>query len=255
MITEEQIAHFITEGFVRIDHAFSKDIADQVVNILWEDIPFDRTNRETWTEPVIRLGMYAQKPFIDSVNTDELLSVFDQLVGRDKWMPCRNVGTFPVRFPADTPPGDTGRHVDASFPGNDPSNYFEWRINIKSKGRALLMLILYSDVGEMDAPTVIYNKSHMDVAKTLSPEGDAGLSFTALAARLKDLPAHGETLATGKAGTIYLCHPFLVHSAQVHKGKNPKFMAQPPLLLKSELTIEGSHDFAPVERAIRAALI
>jgi hypothetical protein len=254
MITEEQIEHFVTEGFVRIDNAFSKDIADQVVDILWNDIPFDRTDSKTWSEPVIRLGMYSQKPFIDSVNTRELYSVFDSLVGPGRWIPCRSVGTFPVRFPGDKQPGDTGKHVDASFPGDDPANYFEWRINIKSKGRALLMLVLYSDVEETDAPTVIYNKSHIDVAKILAAEGDSGLSFIALANRMNELPAREETLATGKAGTVYLCHPFLVHSAQNHKGKNPKFMAQPPLILKGELTIEGSHGFAPVERAIRAGL-
>lgn len=254
MLTEQQIEHFVIEGFVCIEHAFSKDIAAEVIDILWNDIPFDRTNRETWTEPVIRLGMYSQKPFIDSVNTPELYSIFDQLIGVDKWIPCQNVGTFPVRFPADKQPADTGRHVDGSFPGDDPSNYFEWRINIKSKGRALLMLILYSDVEKTDAPTIIYNKSHIDVAKILSTEGDPGLSFSALASRVDKLPLPEKSLATGEGGTIYLCHPFLVHSAQRHTGSNPKFMAQPPLLLKRELTIQGSHYFAPVERAIRAAL-
>ena len=36
--------------------------------------------------------------------------------------------------------------------------------------------------------------------------------------------------ATGDAGTVYLCHPFLVHAAQPHRGKHPRFLAQPPLL-------------------------
>ncbi|ULT42122.1 hypothetical protein KRR40_00180 [Niabella defluvii] len=120
-----------------------------------------------------------------------------------------------------------------SFPGHEPGNYFEWRANIKSKGRALLMLVLYSDVSSNDAPTIIYKQSHMDVARLLYPEGDQGLSFIEIATRLKNLPNRDEILATGKAGTIYLCHPFLVHSAQPHRGVNPKFMAQPPLLLEA----------------------
>ncbi len=254
MLTEEEVEHFVNEGFVRIDNAFSKDTAQEAVDILWKDIPFDRTDPSTWKEPVVRLGMYSGKPFLDSINTPRLYSVFDQLVGVGKWIPCQNVGTFPVRFPVDKEPGDTGKHVDASFPGSDPSNYFQWRVNIRSKGRALLMLILYSDVEETDAPTVVYNKSHIDVAKILSPKGDEGLSFVELASRLNELPTRKETLAVGKAGTIYLCHPFLVHSAQAHRGKNPKFMAQPPLLLKGELTIDGVNHLAPVERAINAAL-
>jgi hypothetical protein len=206
-------------------------------------------------EPVVRLGMYPQAPFIDSVNTAKLHAAYDQLVGAGKWIPCRSVGTFPVRFPAAKQPTDTGKHVDASFPGDDPSNYFEWRVNVKSKGRALLLLVLYSDVSENDAPTIIYKQSHLDVAKLLYKEGDLGLSFMALASKLHELPAREEVYATGKAGPVYLCHPFLVHSAQAHRGSTPKFLAQPPLLLREELTIANTEvGYAPVEEAIRLAL-
>ncbi|HZY83141.1 MAG TPA: phytanoyl-CoA dioxygenase [Cyclobacteriaceae bacterium] len=255
MLSKNDIDHFITEGFVRIDKAFSKDVAKRVVDLLWNDIPFDRNIPSTWKEPVVRLGMYSQQPFIDSVNTPGLHQAFDQLIGPNKWIPCRNVGTFPVRFPSERQPNDTGKHVDVSFPGENPANYFEWRSNVKSKGRALLMLVLYSDVSENDAPTVVYRKSHIDVAKLLYPEGDTGLSFIEIASRLDQLPKREEAFAVGEAGTVYLCHPFLVHAAQAHKGRAPKFMAQPPLLLKSELTIGGSNvDLAPVEVAIRLAI-
>jgi hypothetical protein len=41
-----------------------------------------------------------------------------------------------------------------------------------------------------------------------------------------DLPiAH----ATGHAGDAYLCHPFLVHAADRHRGSSPRIIAQPPL--------------------------
>jgi len=142
-----------------------------------------------------------------------------------------------------------------SFPGNDPNNYFEWRVNVKSKGRALLMLALYSDVSENDAPTVIYEGSHIDIVKLLSHEGDSGLSFMEIAGKLDELPTRKEVYATGKAGTVYLCHPFLVHSAQPHRGLTPKFMAQPPLLLRGELTISDSDiGYTPVEKAIRLGI-
>jgi hypothetical protein len=199
--------------------------------------------------------MYTQDPFINSVNTPKLHAAYNQLVGANRWVPCRSVGTFPVRFPAGKEPTDTRKHVDASFPGDDPTNYFEWRVNVKSKGRALLLLVLYSDVSENDAPTIIYNQSHLGVAKLLYTEGDLGLSFMTLASKLNELPIGEEVYATGKAGTVYLCHPFLVHAAQIHKGSTPKFMAQPPLLLRGELTIANSEvGYTPVEEAIRLAL-
>jgi hypothetical protein len=38
-------------------------------------------------------------------------------------------------------------------------------------------------------------------------------------------------LATGRAGDVYLCHPFLVHAAQRHRARRhgPRFVAQPPV--------------------------
>ena len=133
------------------------------------------------------------------------------------------MGSFPIRFPGKFPADDTGWHVDASFPGADPMNYLEWRINVHSRGRALLMLFLFSDVSEQDAPTRIKIGSHLDVARILEPEGEEGLSFMQLAQKLDSLPLHDEALATGSAGTVYLCHPFLVHAAQDHHGTTPKF--------------------------------
>ncbi|OJV16169.1 MAG: phytanoyl-CoA dioxygenase [Dyadobacter sp. 50-39] len=251
ILNAQQIDQFINQGFVRIDNAFSEEIAAQVRDILWNDLGLDRNNPATWTRPVIRLGMYTQEAFVASANTPVLYAAFDQLVGPGKWRPCRSMGTFPVRFPSHEDPGDTGWHVDAGFPGDDPANFWEWRVNMYSKGRGLLMLFLYSDVGERDAPTRIRKGSHADVARTLQAEGEAGLSFMELAARLDTIPDREVAFATGKAGTVYLCHPFLVHAAQAHHGKEPKFMAQPPLLLAADLDIKGT---APVEIAISQAL-
>lgn len=232
-LNPQQLDQFIHEGFVRVDHAFSPAIAAAARDILWKDIDADPHNPATWTKPVVRLGMYTQEPFLQAANTLVLHRAFDQLVGADKWLPCSSMGTFPVRFPSTEDPGDTGWHVDAGFPGADPYNYFDWRINIRSKGRALLMLFLFSDVGELDAPTRIRAGSHRDVARLLEPEGEAGLSFMELAGRLVTLPEREVVLATGDAGTVYLCHPFLVHGAQPHHGKTPRFLAQPPLLWKN----------------------
>ncbi|GAB3893545.1 phytanoyl-CoA dioxygenase family protein [Larkinella knui] len=240
VLNQKQIDEFIRDGFVRIDNAFSSEIAREVRNILWKDLDCDPDDSATWTKPVIRLGMYSQEPFVQAANTALLHRAFDQLVGRGRWIPCRSLGTFPVRFPSKEDTGDTGWHVDAGFPGSDPSNYWEWRINVRSRGRALLMLFLFSDCGEQDAPTRISVGSHRDVARLLKPAGEAGLSFMEMAQQLAGLPNRDVTMATGKAGTVYLCHPFLVHAAQPHHGKEPRFLAQPPLFIRNELNREGS---------------
>ncbi|HEX8529610.1 MAG TPA: phytanoyl-CoA dioxygenase family protein [Cytophagales bacterium] len=250
-----QIEQFIREGFVRLDGAFPAQLAGEARRILWKDTGCDPDDPATWTQPVIRLGMYAQPPFVAAANTPVLHRAFDQLVGPGRWLPCQSMGTFPVRFPAAGEPGDTGWHVDASFPGADPANYFDWRINVRSKGRALLMLFLFSDVSERDAPTRIRAGSHLDVARVLEPAGEPGLSFTELAGRLDGLPPREEVLATGAAGTVYLCHPFVAHAAQPHRGSQPRFLAQPPLLPRGDWLPGGPPaGDTPVAAAIRAAL-
>ena len=118
------------------------------------------------------------------------------------------------------------------------------------------MLFLFSDVGEEDAPTRIRLGSHKRVAQLLAPAGEEGLSMRELslaAARVtRGMP---ETSATGAAGTVFLCHPFLVHAAQPHRGLTPRFLAQPPLV--PSLPLELSRDdgnYSLVEKAILLGL-
>ena len=248
-LSDAQIEAFIHEGFVRIDHAFPKHLADAARARLWRDTGCDPDDPATWTKPVIRLGIYTEPVFVEAANTPVLHAAFDQLAGQGRWLPVRSMGTFPVRFPSSEDPGDTGWHVDVSF-GFDVPDFMSWRANIHTKGRRLLMLFLFSDISEADAPTRIRAGSHLDIARRLAPAGENGLTLGELAANSFDETAYcREVLATGDAGTVYLCHPFLVHAAQPHRGTRPRFLAQPPLL-PNELCTDTATITAPVERAI-----
>lgn len=254
-LKKEQIQQFIHEGFVRLDQAFSKTMAEEGRRILWQDIPADPDDPATWTQPVVRLGNYGQETFRQAANTPLLHAAFDQLVGKGYWLPRNSLGTFPVRFPSEDDPGDAGWHVDASFLGENPDDYLAWRVNVRSRGRALLMLFLFSDVGEKDAPTRIRPGSHLKVAQLLEPYGEEGLSFMELAAKLEATAGCPQVLATGEAGSVYLCHPFLAHAAQPHQGWEPRFMAQPPLIPAKDFQLEHrDREYSPVERAIRIGL-
>jgi hypothetical protein len=119
MLRSGQIDRFIEQGFVRLDHAFPRDVADRGRAILWADTGGDPADPSPWTRPVVWLWAYDQAPFVRAANTPLLHSAFDQLVGRGRWQPRDSLGTFPVRFPSQEDTGDTGWHVDASFPGED----------------------------------------------------------------------------------------------------------------------------------------
>jgi len=255
---DAQIRQFIRDGYVKIEGAFPRDVADQGRSILWRESGCDENDPATWTRAVIRLGMYQQEPFVQAANTRVLHRAFDELVGPGRWLPRSSLGTFPIRFPAADDPGDAGWHVDTSFPpdGGDPGDFLNWHVNVTSKGRALLMLFLFSDVGQNDAPTRIRVGSHLDVARMLAPAGEAGRSLRELAANdFIETIGRRQVLATGEAGTVYLCHPFLVHAAQAHRGARPRFLAQPPLLLAAPFVLDRADGaYSPVEQAIRMAL-
>lgn len=46
-----------------------------------------------------------------------------------------------------------------------------------------------------------------------------------------------------------------IHAAQPHRGTEPRFPAQPPLVLNGQLVLDGSDaGYSPVEQAIRLGI-
>jgi len=72
------------------------------------------------------------------------------------------------------------------------------------------------------------------------------------------LPDLSESVAyaTGTAGDVYLCHPFLVHAASwPHTGPSPRVIAVPPIALDGALRLDAPpHQLSPVARAISESL-
>jgi hypothetical protein len=247
----DALARFIETGFLRLDNAFPSDLAAACRARLWQLSGLAPEAPETWTQPVIRIGFRTDPCFVQAANTAGLHAAYDALTGPGRWLPPQGLGTFPLRFPLPDDPQDTGWHVDASF-GTEAADFMDWRVNILSQGRALLMLFLFTDVGEDDAPTRLRIGSHRQMARALLPHGTAGMTLREMAAgNFGGSATCAETLATGLAGTVYLCHPFLVHAAQPHRGRHPRFIAQPPLLPAGPF--DPALPPSPVQIAIRRA--
>jgi hypothetical protein len=171
-LTSEEIDAFVRDGFVRVEGAFPRRVADEGRARLWDEMGLSPHQPAGWSEAVIRLPGSGAPPFDRAANTERLHVSFDQLVGPGRWVKRSGLGTFPIRFPNRPEPDDTGWHC-----------------------------------------------------------------------------------ATGSAGDVYLCHPFLVHAAQSHRGTAPRFIAQPPLEPTRELQIDRpGWTYCPVERAIRLGL-
>jgi hypothetical protein len=249
-LTDDDVRRFVDDGFVAVRGAVPRALADVCRDELWAATGCDRDAPATWTRPVIRLDHFASPPFREAANTPVLHEAFDRLVGPGRWQPRSGLGTVPVRFPSTQPPGDDGWHLEGSFPGEGG----RYRVNLRSRGRALLMLFLFSEVGRDDAPTRIRVGSHLDVPPLLATAGHEGREWFELCTAAVPASAHRPTaLATGEPGDVYLCHPFLVHAAQPHRGRVPRFMAQPPLLPVGDLDLDADRP-TPVAAAVLAGL-
>lgn len=251
MLDDDEIERFMADGFVVVRQAVPRQVlavcqAELASELRGAGVEID--DPTTWSEPVVRFWCPETPAFAAAGTQPVLWRVYDQLLGPGRHVERQGVGgSVPVRFPSNTDPGDAGWHIDSSFPLGD-----SWGVNYRSKGRGLLCLFLFSDIDRDDAPTEIKVGSHRHVPRTLEPLGEAGGhydvkqtdSFPAIA----QLPS---AFATGRAGDVFVCHPFLVHRATwLHRGTRPRLIAQPGIGIHEPFALTGAGEVFPVERLI-----
>ncbi|GAA1460971.1 phytanoyl-CoA dioxygenase family protein [Williamsia maris] len=253
-LTATEIETFVRDGYVAVRGAVDRASIEECRRQLWDLMPEDPSDPSTWTEPVRRIDSPVTAPFMRAAQSSALTEAYDQLVGPSRWRQRVELGNVAIRFPTGGESNDTGWHIDASYLPPGASRYF---VNVSSRDRGLLMLFLLSDVSADDAPTRLKVGSHQDVPRFLAPRGDDGVDMFELCGVMDadgalDSPDRAEALATGIAGDVFLCHPFLVHAAQSHRGRQPRFLSQPGLMLTDQFDLGNPR--SPVERAIVASL-
>jgi hypothetical protein len=140
------------------------------------------------------------------------------------------------------------------------------RVNLRSRGRALLMLFLFSEVSADDAPTQVGVGSHLDVPQFLEAAGDDGVAWTTLCQKVVPASAGRPIeLATGSLGGVYLCHPFLVHTGDFSSRSNATVhgpatanihrVARPGLAESDSSRARGHQRSAPLTRAERCSSV
>ena len=251
MLSASEVESFVADGYVAIRGALPAGTVRACRDLIWSELARQGVAEHdpaTWTQPVVRIPCPEGGPFADAGTRPVLWEAFDQLIGPGRWWRRPGVGgTIPVRFPSEGDPGDAGWHIEASYESDG-----HWQVNIRSRARGLLALYLFSDVDADTVPTRLRPGSHRDAARVLAPAGDAGVPWTEAAQAAAAASAGRPTLlATGQAGDVFVCHPFLVHAASwPHRGRLPKLMAQPAVALHDQFPM--SAPLSPVEQAIVA---
>ncbi|WP_106401042.1 phytanoyl-CoA dioxygenase family protein [Actinocorallia populi] len=226
------IDRFITDGFVKLEAAVPPETADAARALLWRRIGLSPQDPSGWKEPVVWTSdLTGEGPFGQIVRSPRLAEALDGLCGAGGWHPRGSLGMTPVRFPLPPVADDRGWHIDANAPQPD-GTYL-----CSGEPETMLLLTLLSDVGPDDAPTRIRIGSHRDAAaamagRVLDPFEAGPLVDAASSHR-------PSAYATGRAGDMYLVHPFTVHAADEHRGHEPRFMSQAPVPLAEPLTPQG----------------
>jgi Phytanoyl-CoA dioxygenase (PhyH) len=246
---------FGTDGFVVVRGAVPPDDVRRCVDVIEDELrtrAIDPRDPTTWTEPVVRFACPEGPSFVSAGTAPALCDAYDALLGAGRWWRREGVGgTLPVRFPSLRNPGDAGWHIDGSYDVDGA-----WWVNVRSRGRGLLALFLFTDVGDDDAPTEVIVGSHLDVPRVLVPAGDRGVFFGDVVEQLPGSTFERPLMrATGHAGDVFLCHPFLVHRATwPHRGVGPRMVAQPAVAIREPFALCPGPDLCPVERAILRGL-
>lgn len=247
MVDDAFVETFIRDGAVRLAGAVPTGIVDECRALLWQASGCDEHDRRSWTRPVIRIDYRDDPPFAAAAATPALVEAFDALVGAGRWLPRRSLGTFPLRFPSDENPGDTGWHIESTGTGADGRAV----VDPRSTERTLLLLYLFTDVDALDGPTVLRAGSQRDAARILFDGPGPVRDFVEVSGEIERATRHRtEQFATGRAGDVWICHPFVLHRAQPIRGDRARFIAQPPLPGVHPLDPRRPGDRSAVERAM-----
>lgn len=258
------VDQFIRDGFLKIEGAFDAALASKCRDDLWtvleeENAGLNRNSKSTWPEAddrfppghpeqvnTLRVNSISSDSIYSALNSPGLLEAYDVLFGTDRWNSPKTIGSFPVNFPCIQSGDEYGWHIDGCVLVGD-----EYLISYDSRCRALLRLVLFSNTPENGSPTLLKVGSHLDVAKVLSTANNVPQSSHDIFHSLEDFNKYEIACATGNAGDVYLCHPFLIHAAQRNLHDQPRFMGQPGLHPVAPLSYDGPIELiSPVERAV-----
>ncbi len=137
-----------------------------------------------------------------------------------------------------------GWHVDGDF-------FLHF---LDSREQALLILVLWTDVVHQGGPTYLATDSVPVMSRYLAdhPAGVEPNGFD-FSAHVKECHRFAE--ATGKAGDVFLVHPFTLHASSQNPLRRPRIITNPTLILKEPMRFSRPEgDYSLVEQVVLNAL-
>jgi hypothetical protein len=252
VLSDEQAAAFLDKGYIVLRECFSPEAAAEYTKTVWTRLGYDRDDPSTWAEPAIHMPGHRDVD-IKEFAPKAWSAVCDLLGGEERIAQPYTWGDgFIVNLwqGADRPwspasPQSPGWHKDGDF----------FRHFLDSPEQGLLTLVLWSEVRHQGGATFVAADSVGPVARFLAdhPEGvlPDGFPIPELIGQCTDFVE-----ATGRAGDVFLLHPYILHAKAQNVLRLPRFITNPPVTLAEPMRFDRPDpgEYSLVERAVLRAL-
>ena len=265
VLSEDQAEQFLTEGYLTVKGCVSPELAEKWVDEGYERLGYDEADPTTWEKDIVWMWPKNRLP-INEISENAWGAICEVVGGEDRidtsdYKAKGHFGQFSsltwsdsfivnFNYGADRPwepiNAKTGRwHQDGAF----------FRHFLNSREQALLTIVYWSDVAHQGGGTFISPDSVRHVARFLAdhPEGvpPSEIPFKEIIADC------GEFVEiTGEIGDFVILHPFMLHSSSQNVSGKPRWMTNPPVVLKEPMNLnrENVGEFSLLEQATLRAL-
>jgi hypothetical protein len=247
VFNDSEIQQFVSDGYVVLRSAFSRDLGEECREYVWRQVlSWDECT--TYGQPMVQLQKgFGCAPF-DRIMNERLAAGLDQIVGVNRWVAPQVYGWWSLLLPGF--PGPGGWHVDG---GN-----FRTSGHLTDHHHGLVTLFMFSEAGPGEGGTAMIRGSHLTVARAIADARGVNwddLKVTLSTGGVLDPSESQVEHLVGQAGDVALMHPFLIHGFGANQGNRIRFACNPLVQLKDDARLERSDGgYSAVELALRKGL-
>lgn len=261
VLTEAQVQSFLDKGYLVVHECLDVTIANRWIDEAYARLGYDKDNPATWQKDIIWMDHKNQLP-VRELAPKAWAAILDVVGGEDRLesqvmqIESKHFSTIDSSIWSDA--FIVNFHKGADQPWQPPSakvggwhkdgSYFKHFLD--SREQALLTIVLWSDMLHQGGGTFVAPDSVRLMARYLSehPEGVNPKDF-----KFQEMISQCTQFEeiTGKAGDFVILHPFMLHASSQNVIGKPRFMSNPPIVLKEPMNLnrENPEDFSLLERA------
>jgi len=258
VLSDDQVQHFLDKGYLVVKGCVEPELAQRWTDRAYHRLGYDKQDPNSWEKDLVHMHPESSLP-IREISKNAWLAICDVVGGEnrvedtvmeveghfDRINSFEWSDTFIVNFarghdqPWQPPSANvSGWHQDGAY----------FRHFLNSREQALLTVLYWSEVNHQGGGTFIAPDSVRPVARFLAdhPEGVSAVPAEDIIGQCTEFVE-----ITGEIGDFVILHPFMLHTSSQNVLGVPRFMSNPPVVLKEPLDLNRRDpaDFSLLERA------